>query len=145
MVPTRITSSAAISSGKVTRVPTKGIPRLDKPEDELPGRPREDLVALGRPFESALPDPEQREWVASVTKPAESSRIGLVAARAAGGLDREDVGQQVRRLDIAALPAQVGLADHLDPCLAEPGRRAVVVGANHDQLGGRDRRVRKGV
>ncbi len=41
-------------------------------------------------------------------------------SRRASRLAREHVGQQVGRLDVASLPAQVGLADHRDSGFAQP-------------------------
>ena len=61
VVPTRITSSAATSSGRVTCVPANGIPSgLHQTQDEPSRHPRQDFVALRRSLETTLPDPEQR-------------------------------------------------------------------------------------
>ena len=102
-----------------------GMPSVaDEPEDELrvvPGRmPWPSGVPSSRP-----PRTQSTEvCVASVTSPSASTRIASNAPGAAGGLDRQDVGQQVRRLDVAPLPAEVGMADHRHARPAGAGRSA---------------------
>ena len=91
VVPTRITSSAAFNSGKVTcELDERDLQRLDQPEDELPGHARQDFGALGRPLEPALPDPEQRGVRRLGHEARGIDQDRLVAARAASGLGRQD-------------------------------------------------------
>ena len=95
---------AEITGGKSARVG-------DEAQQTLAGRPRQDRPALRRPLEPAAADPEHRgvRRLGHAALGVDQDR--LEAPRAVGGLVGQDVGQEVRRLHVAPLPAQVRVAD----------------------------------
>ena len=85
---------------------------VDQLKDEPPGQSGQDLVPLGRAPRAVRRGPRSATcaWPRS---PARRHRPAPPRTRLAlRRLDRQNIGQQVGRLDVAPLPAQVWLADH---------------------------------